>query len=195
MVEKLIDSFEELKKYIFVITRKNKPDIVVRFKNDNFYHLVGLHKIKNFDNYFPSKIIAKDKKYKYIKKNPEKFNNILKNQIKEKDLLKLRIETFPNIIDLMKGNDTNLYNLKTKTVGSLYNGDYGLKKMYDHNVCCLLGLQVTDKSKNNINCFPNSWMANKNNNNLVKCKRPIYMENIVAVQIEYYNKMFNTIIV
>ena len=42
MVEKLIDTFEELKKYVFVINRKDKCYIYITFHNDNFYHLVFL---------------------------------------------------------------------------------------------------------------------------------------------------------
>lgn len=106
MVEGLINTFEELKKYVFIINRKDKDIIYIRFQNDNFYYLVGLHKIKNFDKYFPTHIKSKDKRYKYIKKHTEKFNNILENQLKEKDTLKLRITTFNNVLNLLKGFNT-----------------------------------------------------------------------------------------
>lgn len=185
MVEKLIESFEELKKYNFLITRKNKANIIFRFKNESFYHLIGLHKIKNFDNYFPKMIKSKDKKYKYIKNNIQKFNNILNNQLKEKDLLKLRIHTFPYIVDLLKGNNTLLYNLKNKVDGSLYNGDFGLVKIYDYNIYCLLGLKINKKDNENINCFPNSWMASKRTNRLTEFKRPIHMDSILAFPINH----------
>lgn len=60
MIERLIETFEELKKYIFIVNRKDKGFIYIRFQNEHFYHLVGLHKIKNFDNYFPTYMKSKD---------------------------------------------------------------------------------------------------------------------------------------
>ncbi|MCI8331178.1 MAG: hypothetical protein HFE04_03675, partial [Bacilli bacterium] len=74
MIEQLIETFEELKKYIYKVEYGQRV-IFIEFHNDNFYHLVGLHKIKNIDSYFPTHIKSKDKRYKYIKKNLEKFNN------------------------------------------------------------------------------------------------------------------------
>lgn len=187
MVETLIDTFEELKKYTFVISRKDKGCIFVKFQNNNFYHLVGLHKIKNFDSYFPTHIKSKDKRYKYIKKNKDKFNNILENQLKEKNLLTLRVTTFPKILDLLKGHNTSLYNLKPKILGSLYDGDYGLVKIYENDICCLLGLKIDEKDDNIIKCSPNSWMASNRINKLVEFKKPIYMENISSVTIPIYD--------
>lgn len=195
MIEKLISTFEELKKYVFVVNRKDKGYIYIKFHNDNFYHLVGLHKIKNFDNYFPAYIKSKDKRYKYIKKHPKKFNNILENQTQEKDLLKLRISTFPNILDLLKGLNTSLYSLKIKSGNSLYDGDYGLMKMYEEDVCCLLGLKNEAKENKLIYCFPNSWMASNRINRLVEFKRPIYMENISQIPLEIYTEGINEICV
>lgn len=188
MVEALINTFEELKKYIFIINRKDKGIIYIKFQNDNFYHLVGLHKIKNFDNYFPTYIKSKDKRYKYIKKHTEKFNNILENQLKEKDTLKLRITTFNNILDLLKGFNSSLYSLKPKNNHSLYEGDYGLMKMYEKDVCCLLGLKIENKENNKIFCVPNSWMASKRINRLVELRRPMYIENIASIPIGVGNE-------
>lgn len=187
MVEILIDTFEELKKYIFIINRNDKDIMIVKFQNSNFYHLVGLHKIKNFDNYFPNYIKSKDKQYKYIKKNIKKFNNILENQLKEKDTLSLRVKTFSNILDLLKNNNASLYNLKPKTPYSLYDGDYGLMKMYEKDICCLLGLKVDEKNNNITNCIPNSWMASKRINKLVEFKRPIFIKNISYIPMSLYN--------
>lgn len=96
LLQELIDTFEELKKYLFIINRGNKPIIIIKFNNDNFYHLVGLHKT-NLNLFFPTSIKSKAKKYKYMKSHIKKFNNILLNQIKEKDLLALRVTTFKNI--------------------------------------------------------------------------------------------------
>lgn len=184
MVEKLIDTFEELKKYTFIVNRKDKSSIIIKFHNYNFYHLIGMHKIKNIDNFFPTHIKARDKRYKYIKNNIKKFNNILENQIKEKDSLKLRITTFCNIIDLLKGNNTTLYNLKPQLPNSRYEGDFGLMKKYENDICCLLGLKIDSKIDNKVYCSPNSWMASKRINKLIEYRRPIYMESITSLPIE-----------
>ena len=184
MIERLIETFEELKKYIFIVNRKDKGFIYIRFQNERFYHLVGLHKIKNFDNYFPTYMKSKDKRYKYIKKNIEKFNNILENQSKEKDTFKLRMVTFNNVLDILKGFNTSLYSLKSKNAFSLYNGDYGLVKIYEKDICCLLGLKIENKEESRIYCVPNSWMASRRINQLVEFKRPLYIENISAVPID-----------
>lgn len=193
MIETLIEAFEELKKQVYIINRKDKECIFIKFQNDNFYHLVGLHKIKNFDSYFPTHIKSKDKRYKYIKKNIPKFNNILENQLKEKDLLALRINTFSKILDLLKGHNTLLYNLKSKNMDSLYDGDYGLMKMYEKDICCLLGLKISTKNEDIINCSPNSWMASKRINKLVEFKKPAYMESITSIPSTLYDAKNKTI--
>lgn len=192
MIENLIDTFEELKKYIFIIDRQDKGHIFIKFQNDNFYHLVGLHKIKNFDNYFPTFMKSKDKRYKYIKKNMTKFNNILENQLKEKDSLTLRITTFSNILDLLKGYNSQLYNLKPKTPNSLYDGDFGLMKMYEKDICCLLGLKVENSNNNLMFCFPNSWMASTRINKLVEFRKPIYIKNIINMPKDLCYEEINT---
>ena len=192
MLQELIDTFEELKKYVFIINRGSKPSIVIKFNNDNFYHLVGLHKT-NIDMFFPTYIKSKDKKYKYIKKNVGKFNNILINQIKEKNSLEFRIKTFSKILDLLKGNNnTLLYNLKEKVPGSMYNGDYGLLKIYEH-INCLLGLKLENEKDNVIICAPQSWMASNRVNKLIESRKPIYMENISLVPLIVYNNNFQEI--
>ena len=188
MVEQLIDDFEELKKYIFIITRKDKKSIIIKFRNENFYHLVGLHKIKNFDSYFPTNMKSKDKRYKYIKKNTQKFNNILENQLQEKDLLKLRIQTFSRVIDLLRDKSHSLYNLKPKLKNSMYDGDFGLMKTYEQDLCCLLGLKTDIENEKVIKCIPNSWMASRRINKLVEFKRPIYVEDTIVLQIELYDE-------
>lgn len=191
MLQELINTYEELKKYVFVIDRGTKGKIIVKFKNDNFYHLVGLHKI-NLDMFFPNYIKSKAKKYNYMKNNIEKFNNILENQIKGKYSLELRITTFSNIIDLLKSNDnTSLYSLKVPVAGSLYNGDYGLLKSYETENC-LLGLKI-DSNTENINddivsCIPQSWMASKRINKLIEFKNPIYKSCIYPIPIELYKE-------
>lgn len=191
MIENLIDTFEELKKYIFIIDRQEKGCMFIKFQNDNFYHLVGLHKIKNFDNYFPTFMKSKDKRYKYIKKNINKFNNILENQLKEKDSLKLRVTTFSNILDLLNGYNSLLYNLKPKVPYSLYDGDYGLMKMYEKDICCLLGLKIENSNNSLIFCSPNSWMASTRINKLVEFRKPVYIKNIINMPKELFYKEFD----
>lgn len=186
MLQDLIDTFEELKKYAFIIDRGSKGSIIIKFRNDNFYHLVGLHKT-NIDMFIPTHIRTKDKKYKYIKKNVAKFNNILENQIKEKDSLIFRISTFQNILDLLNGNNnTILYNLKEKNPNSLYNGDFGLLKIYEQ-LYCLLGLKCESINGNIISCAPQSWMASNRINKLIEYKHPIFMQQISKVPISAYN--------
>lgn len=194
MLQELIDTFEELKKYVFIISRGANKAIIIRFNNDNFYHLVGLHKTK-IDIFFPSFIKSKDKKYKYMKKNIEKFDGILKNQIKEKDTLEFRIKTFHHITDLLKSNDkTILYNLKSKVPGSMYNGDYGLFKIYEE-IYCLFGLACEHETNEFIHCAPQSWMASNRPNKLINGKRPIFMENITVLSATTFNDTFDEIAV
>lgn len=180
LLQELIDTFEELKRYDFAILRGSKEKIVIRFTDDKFYHLVGLHKT-NINLFFPQKIISKAKKYKYMKSHVEKFNNILANEIKEKNTLELRVKSFHNILDLLKTNNkTILYNLKQVPKGSMYNGDYGLLKIYEE-INCLLGLKIESKDNDIINCAPQSWMASNRINKLIENKKPIYMEVIVYI--------------
>ncbi len=185
MLQKLIDTFEVLKKNVFIIDRGQKGKIILKFKDEHFYHLVGLHKI-NFDMFLPSYIKTKDKQYKYIKKHVKKYDNILKNQIAEKNTLQYRIKTFSSILDLLKGENTTLYNLKEKVIGSMYDGDYGLLKIYE-SMYCLLGLKELDKIETEIYCVPQSWMANNRENNLTKFKKPLYLNKIIPIPIYKYN--------
>lgn len=189
MLQNLIDTFEELKKYVFIIDRGSKGNIVIKFNNDNFYHLVGLHKT-NIHLFFPSYIKSMDKRYKYLKKNVNKFNNILTNQISEKDTLESRIKTFPFLLKLLKDCDNPiLYNLKQKTPGSLYEGDFGLLKIYEQ-IYCLFCLKSENKVDNIIYCAPQSWMASNRINRLIEGKKPIYMEKIYAVPLALYSDDF-----
>lgn len=68
MLYNLISTYEELKKYTFIIDRGVKGILVFNFSNDNFFHLVGLQHL-NVTMFIPNYIKTKDKQYKYIKKN------------------------------------------------------------------------------------------------------------------------------
>ncbi len=186
MLHNLIKVFESLKKYVYIVDRDEKGILIIQFHNDNFYHLVGLHKT-NIDMFIPNNIKSKDKKYKYIKKNIEQFNGILENQIKGNHTLQYRINTFQNIFDLLKGNNTFLYSLKVKNHPmSLYDGDYGLTKSYE-KISCLLGLKEKEIINNKIICIPQSWMASRGPNPLVKNKKTLYLKSINGIPNELFN--------
>lgn len=188
MLKELIETYEELKKFVFVINRGNKKPIIIKFNNDNFYHLVGLHKI-NMDMFFPTYIKSKAKKYKFMKNNIEKFNRILENQSQEKQELLQRIKTFHYIKDLLMSNcNVVLYDIKDKIAFSKYDGDYGLYKSYE-TICCLLGLKSEYETAKTNNCAPQSWMASKRPNRLIAFKRPIYMNEILKIPNELYNEI------
>lgn len=190
-LQEAINTFEELKKYVFVIDRGSKESIVLKFTNGNFYHLMGFQHT-NINLFIPTGIISKAAKFKYIKKNVSKFENILQSEIKENERLKYRVTTFCNILDLLKSEKTTLYNLNPKTRGSLYDGDFGLMKLYE-TICCLLGLKIDIEDETTLYCVPQSWMASTRTNILVENKRPIYMREITKIPIEIYNQTNNCI--
>ena len=180
MLENLIDTFDELKKYDFIISFGRNNKIIIRFNDDNFYHLVGLHKT-NIDLYFPNNIKSKAKKYKYLKSHAKKFNAILQAELNGKTTLMFRINTFSNIIDLLHDSEkTTLYKMNEKVKGSLYNGDFSLYKLCG-KMYCLLGLICEKKIDNEFFCIPQSWMANNRPSKLVKTKRVIGIKDITIV--------------
>ena len=188
MLKEAINTFEELKKYVFIINRGNKQSIIIKFENENFYHLIGLHKTK-ITSFLPNKIMSKDKIYKYLKANVDQYEAILNNLIKEQKRLELRIESFPYILDLLNENNTVLFNLKyNMPKGSLYKGDYGLFKIFE-DIYCLLGLKVNDISNDIINCMPQSWMPNNRKNSIIEFKTPIFMKEIIKVPVNLYSKL------
>ena len=188
-INEIIETFEQLKKYVYIIELGQNKKIILRFTNDKFYHLLGLHKM-NLDQFFPKNIISKDKRYKYIKKNPDKFQNVIENQFKRKDLLELRVKTFKNILDLLKGENTTLYNFKIQSKVnpySNYEGDFALTKTYQYDIFCLLGLKIDTIHDKYLSCVPNSWMASRRINQLVEFRKASYMDKIIAVPIEFFN--------
>lgn len=186
LIENLVDTFEELKKYDFIISFGNNNKIILRFNDDNFYHLVGLHKT-NIDLYFPNNMKSKSKKYKYLKSHAKKFNSILQAELNGKTTLMYRIHTFSNIIGLLHDNEkTMLYKMNEKVNGSLYNGDFSLYKLCN-KMYCLLGLICERKINNEFFCIPQSWMANNRPNKLVKTTRAIDIKNIEIVPILNHN--------
>ena len=79
--------------------------------------------------------------------------------------------------------------MKEKVPGSMYDGDYGLLKIYEE-MYCLLGLKETEKTEDEIYCVPQSWMANNRENNLTKYKVPLYMNKIIAIPTEEYDNEY-----
>ena len=150
--------------------------------------MIGLH-YTNIEMFIPEYIKTKEKKYKFIKKNVKKFENILKNQINENDVLESRRKSFPRIMDLLKSKDgISLYNLKQKKPGSMYDGDYGLLKFFEEKLCCLLGLKLEEETDILIQCAPQSWMASNRTNRLVEGRKLIYIEGISLIPNNLVNK-------
>lgn len=192
-IDEIIKTFEELKKYVFIIEMKQNKMIILKFTNDKFYHLLGLHKM-NLDQFFPKNIVSKEKRYKYIKKNPNKFKNVIENQFKRKHLLELRVKTFTKILDLLKGENTSLYNFKiSNSLGpySNYDGDFALTKTYEHDTFCLLGLKIDSMYDKYLFCVPNSWMASHRINKLVQFRKSSYINKIITVPIELFNDIIS----
>lgn len=192
ILEELINTYEKLKKNIYIIKRGNNKLIIISFKNDNFFHLVGLHKT-NINKFIPHYITSKSAVYKHLKKNIQKFNNILISELKENRVLQNRITSFHNIADLLESKNTSLYDLKYKVPGSIYDGDFGLMKIYE-NISCLLGLKIINQENTNILCAPQNWMASMKTIHLIEHKKPIYMEDIIAIPAELYKKQKNLVL-
>ena len=87
-------------------------------------------------------------------------------------------------------NNTMLYNLKEKVLGSAYNGDYGLLNIVE-NIYCLLGLKLDSTINDSPVYVPQSFMASNRVNKLVYGKPPIYFKKIIAVPINLYNENIN----
>ena len=191
MLKQAIKTYEELKKYVFIINRGNKKPIIIKFKDENFYHLFGLHKLNDFDRFFPDYIKSQARKYKYMKKKISMFNGIVNNQVKEKDTLIHRFKTFPYILELLKSNNNvTLYDLTMVPPNSLYKGNYGLLKIYEY-INCLLGLITNNETENTVFCSPQSWMVNTRVIQLTELKRPLYIENITFIPIDIYKDNTN----
>ena len=78
-----------------------------------------------------------------------------------------------------------LHNLRDRKVeGSLYNGDYGLVKVFEDNISCLLGLKQENENNNIVNCVPQSWMASERINRIIEYN----MKSIVAYPTNLYNQ-------
>lgn len=189
MLKEIFNTYEILNKQIFIVNGFNNLTLIIKFNNNNFYHLVGFHKT-NIGLFIPYYIKSQEKKYKYIKNNLDRFENILKNQIAEKDSLYFRINYFSYILKLLGNENIKLYNLKIKVYGSLYKGDYGLYKKIG-NLNCLLCLKEYKKINNYIFCIPQSWMVSIKPNNLIENKKCFVVYNIQTISKDYEKNYIN----
>ena len=123
MLKEIFNTYEILNKQIFIVNGFNNLTLIIKFNNNNFYHLVGFHKT-NIGLFIPYYIKSQEKKYKYIKNNLDRFENILKNQIAEKDSLYFRIVQFPIY--------SHSKDLDVEKIGELLDcvGDYKLVKLF-----------------------------------------------------------------
>ena len=189
MLQDSIDAFEELKKYVFIVDRGELGKIIIKFHDENFYHLIGLHKI-DFDLFLPYYLKTKVKKYKYIKNHINKYDKILDDLTLKKYGIKRRITTLHNLVDLLKNDkNTKMYNLKERRPNSLYNGDFGLLKEYE-NLRCLLGLKEIFRDGKIISCSPQSWIVDDKEINLIKNRPSHYLKGIIAIPANEYNDKY-----
>lgn len=191
MLNDLINFFEDIKQYYIIINRGTKDTIVIKFKDENFFHLVGLHKTQ-FGRFIPEQIKGRTRQYKYIKAHIDKYEPIFKNQVQEYSSIKLRVSTFNKIKDMFDNNNTALYNLKVRTLDSMYNGDYGLQRIMD-KMYHLLGLKEDVIENNIIYCAPQSWMVSRSINKIIYGRNSIYKKDILLLNKEEYNKYLDTL--
>lgn len=185
MLKELIEAFEEIKKYYVIIDRGTLNNIIIKFKDENFFHLVGLHKTK-LGMFIPIQFKSKSKQYKYVKSHIDKYEAIFQNQLKEYSSIKLRASTLKDIKNIFDNDSSLLYNLKIKTKGSQYNGDYGILKI-QNKMYYLLGLKENDIQNNIIYCAPQSWMVSRSINKIVYGRNPIYKKDILLLSKEELN--------
>lgn len=91
------------------------------------------------------------------------------------------MQTFINIIDLLNGEKTSLYDIRGKNDGSLINGDFGLLKIYE-DIYCFLGLKKIDVPRSeNLVCTPITWIADRKAYKRVANKKPLYISYISKI--------------
>ena len=91
------------------------------------------------------------------------------------------MQTFINIIDLLNGEKTSLYDIRGKNDGSLINGDFGLLKIYE-DIYCFLGLKkIAVPTSENLVCTPITWIADRKAYKRVANKKPLYIRYISKI--------------
>ena len=101
MLKELIDTFEELKKYVYIIDRGTRGKIIIKFTNDKFYHLVGLHKTNNY--YVPSRTSDVAGKL-----NPQRFGGLTYRILQDMGNYHFKIHT-SNFGDVYIAGNPNKY--------------------------------------------------------------------------------------
>ena len=153
--------FEFYKKYIcqylYSYTLEDNKEIVVRFEEDNFSHLLGLHKFKSIKDYENSKKINEDIlkekiTFKELRLNEE--NVILKNG----ELLD-RLTYFPVLRTLLENVDTALkYNLNV-----IWNSKIEFSFLLKTDkISILIYLAVKEIKNNKKICVPVSLLVDRN---------------------------------
>ena len=80
MLKEIFNTYEILNKQIFIVNGFNNLTLIIKFNNNNFYHLVGFHKT-NIGLFIPYYIKSQEKKYKYIKNNLSSLCLIISSKI------------------------------------------------------------------------------------------------------------------
>lgn len=155
----LIEFFEFYKNEICSFSYKYKfedeTELILSFKEENFAHLLGLHKFKKINSYKTSNEINRD---------------ILSNKIVLKDLiskekntmtseLKDRIVYFPLLKTLLENTDTALeYN-----INSIFNTKIKFSFLLKTNkISVIVYLAVREISRNKKICVPVSFLVDRN---------------------------------
>lgn len=153
--------FEFYKKYIcqylYSYTLEDNKEIVVRFEEDNFSHLLGLHKFKSIKDYENSKKINEDIlkekiTFKELRLNEE--NVILKNG----ELLD-RLTYFPVLRTILENTDTALkYDLNV-----IWNSKIEFSFLLKTDKISILVYLAVKEIKNNKKiCVPVSLLVDRN---------------------------------
>ena len=153
--------FEFYKKYIcqylYSYTLEDNKEIVVRFEEDNFSHLLGLHKFKSIKDYENSKKINEDIlkekiTFKGLRLNEE--NVILKNG----ELLD-RLTYFPVLRTILENTDTALkYDLNV-----IWNSKIEFSFLLKTDKISILVYLAVKEIKNNKKiCVPVSLLVDRN---------------------------------
>ena len=153
--------FEFYKKYIcqylYSYTLEDNKEIVVRFEEDNFSHLLGLHKFKSIKDYENSKKINEDIlkekiTFKGLRLNEE--NVILKNG----ELLD-RLTFFPVLKTLLENVDTAL----KYDINVIWNSKIEFSFLLrTDKISILVYLAVKEIKNNKKICVPVSFLVDRN---------------------------------
>ena len=146
-----IASFEELKKYKFIITTKKYGSLVLEFYNHHFKHLFG---IQYMNLILPENIKSSAALYRYLVKKHSKFEEQINLQIKNNEQLENRVKQFVLIDRLLYSVDLKLYKQHMPKNGSMLNVNFIL---YSEQLGYKLMLALNENTDNTVS--PSSWMV------------------------------------